>query len=47
MNGIDISAWQGDENIDLSKVPFDFALSKQLREQAIRTDTLQVTVTKS
>lgn len=28
MNGIDISAWQGDENIDLSKVPFDFCIVK-------------------
>lgn len=28
MNGIDISAWQGDENIDLSKVPFDFCIAK-------------------
>lgn len=28
MNGIDISAWQGDENIDLSKVPFDFCVVK-------------------
>nr|DAF31455.1 MAG TPA: LysA like endolysin [Caudoviricetes sp.] len=28
MNGIDISAWQGDENIDLSKVSFDFCIVK-------------------
>jgi lysozyme len=28
MNGIDISAWQGDENIDLSKIPFDFCIVK-------------------
>lgn len=28
MNGIDISAWQGDENIDLNKVPFDFCIVK-------------------
>ena len=28
MNGIDISAWQGDKNIDLSKVPFDFCIVK-------------------
>ena len=28
MNGIDISAWQGDENIDLAKVPFDFCIIK-------------------
>lgn len=28
MNGIDISAWQGDGNIDLSKVPFDFCIVK-------------------
>lgn len=28
MNGIDISAWQGDENINLSKVPFDFCIVK-------------------
>lgn len=28
MNGIDISAWQGDENIDLSKVLFDFCIVK-------------------
>lgn len=28
MNGIDISAWQGNENIDLSKVPFDFCVVK-------------------
>lgn len=28
MNGIDISAWQGDKNIDLSKVPFDFCVVK-------------------
>lgn len=28
MNGIDISAWQGDKNINLSKVPFDFCIVK-------------------
>lgn len=28
MNGIDISAWQGDENIDLAKVPYDFCIVK-------------------
>lgn len=28
MNGIDISAWQGDENIDLAKVPYDFCIIK-------------------
>ena len=28
MNGIDISAWQGDGNIDLRKVPFDFCIVK-------------------
>lgn len=28
MNGIDISAWQGHKNIDLSKVPFDFCIVK-------------------
>lgn len=28
MNGIDISAWQGDNNINLAKVPFDFCIIK-------------------
>lgn len=28
MNGIDISAWQGDKNIDLAKVPYDFCIIK-------------------
>ena len=28
MNGIDISAWQGDENIDLAKVSYDFCIVK-------------------
>ena len=28
MNGIDISAWQGDKNIDLAKVPYDFCVVK-------------------
>ena len=28
MNGIDISAWQGDNNINLTKVPFDFCIIK-------------------
>lgn len=28
MNGIDISAWQGDKNIDLAKVPYDFCIVK-------------------
>ena len=28
MNGIDISAWQGDNNINLAKVPFDFCVIK-------------------
>ena len=28
MNGIDISAWQGDNNINLAKVPFDFCIVK-------------------
>lgn len=28
MNGIDISAWQGDNNIDLGKVAFDFCVVK-------------------
>ena len=28
MNGIDISAWQGDENIDLAKVLYDFCIVK-------------------
>ena len=28
MNGIDISAWQGDAGIDLAKVPYDFCIVK-------------------
>lgn len=28
MNGIDISAWQGDAGINLAKVPFDFCVIK-------------------
>ncbi len=28
MNGIDISAWQGDNNINLANVPFDFCIIK-------------------
>ena len=28
MNGIDISAWQGDNNISLANVPFDFCVIK-------------------
>lgn len=28
MNGIDISAWQGESNINLSKIPFDFCIVK-------------------
>lgn len=28
MQGIDISAWQGDNNINLAKVPFDFCIIK-------------------
>lgn len=28
MNGIDISAWQGDNNINLANVPFDFCVIK-------------------
>lgn len=28
MNGIDISAWQGDNNINLAKVPYDFCIVK-------------------
>lgn len=28
MNGIDISAWQGDAGIDLDKVPYDFCIVK-------------------
>lgn len=28
MNGIDISAWQGDKNIDLAKVTYDFCIVK-------------------
>ena len=28
MNGIDISAWQGDNNISLANVPFDFCIIK-------------------
>lgn len=28
MNGIDISAWQGDNNINLANVPFDFCIVK-------------------
>ncbi|RJW74560.1 Lyzozyme M1 (1,4-beta-N-acetylmuramidase), partial [Coprococcus sp. AF38-1] len=28
MNGIDISAWQGDAGINLAKVPFDFCIIK-------------------
>lgn len=28
MNGIDISAWQGDTGIDLAKVPYDFCIVK-------------------
>lgn len=41
MNGIDISAWQGDAGIDLAKVPYDFASLRRQREQTTRTDTLQ------
>ena len=28
MNGIDISAWQGDAGIDLSKIAYDFCIVK-------------------